>query len=62
VVGLRVEGSTEGVVCTDDPCERATFFPNLQLSYTENVLGVERPQDEERPALVAHAPMARSSA
>jgi len=51
--GLRVEGSTE-VVCTDDPCERATFFPNLQLSYTENVLGVESPQDEERPALVAH--------
>lgn len=50
---LRFEGSTD-VVCTDDLCERATFFPNLQLSYTENVLGVESAQDGERPALVAH--------
>ena len=51
--GLRFEGSTE-VVCTDDLCERATFFPNLRLSYAENVLGNESAQDGQRVALVAH--------
>lgn len=51
--GVRFEGSTE-VVCTDDLCERAAFFPNLQLSYAENLLGVDGSQDGERLALVAH--------
>src|SRR5207244_2130478 len=35
--GLLWEGCPEPV-CTDDSCEQATFFPNLRLSYAENLL------------------------
>jgi acetoacetyl-CoA synthetase len=35
--GVACEGSPEPV-CTDDACERATFFPELRLSYAENLL------------------------
>src|SRR4051795_3206624 len=31
------EGELEPV-CTDDRCEFASFFPNLRLSYAENLL------------------------
>jgi acetoacetyl-CoA synthetase len=51
--GLRYGGSAD-VVATDDRCERATFFPDLQLSYVENLLATDTQQDRERPALVAH--------
>ncbi|MEA2389297.1 MAG: acetoacetyl-CoA synthetase, partial [Thermoleophilaceae bacterium] len=44
-----VEGSREPV-STDDACERATFFPELRLSYAENLLR----GDPDLPALVAH--------
>jgi acetoacetyl-CoA synthetase len=40
-------------VCTEDNCETATFFPNLSLSYAENLLAARTPADDERIALVA---------
>jgi len=40
-------------VCEGDDPETATFFPNLQLSYAENLLEPRRPGDDERAALVA---------
>jgi acetoacetyl-CoA synthetase len=40
-------------VCTDDRCETATFFPNLRLSYAENLLEAREPGANERIALVA---------
>ncbi|HEY6146019.1 MAG TPA: acetoacetate--CoA ligase [Solirubrobacterales bacterium] len=40
-------------VCTDDICETAAFFPNLSLSYAENLLAARTPADDERAALVA---------
>jgi acetoacetyl-CoA synthetase len=43
------EGSSEPV-CTDDLCERATFFPGLRLSYSENLLGAL----DQGEALVAY--------
>src|SRR3954470_18584049 len=46
---LTVEGSPEPV-CTSDSCEDATFFPELRVSYAENILA----GDPEAPALVAH--------
>jgi acetoacetyl-CoA synthetase len=51
--GLLYEGSPEPV-CTDDACERATFFPGVRLNYAENLLRVDSPEDGERLALVAH--------
>jgi len=50
---ILYEGSTE-TVCTDDECERATFFPNVRLSYAENLLRLDGPDDGERTALIAH--------
>lgn len=46
------EGDLEPV-CTDDRCEVATFFPNLRLSYAENLLRHRSPEDDERVALIA---------
>ena len=40
-------------VCTDDRCESATFFPNLRLSYAENLLEPRTPEQDEQPAVVA---------
>jgi len=40
-------------VCTDDRCEAATFFPNLRLSYAENLLEPADPEADERVAIVA---------
>lgn len=45
-------GASEPVCEGDDP-ETATFFPNLQLSYVENLLQPGAPEDDERLALVA---------
>jgi acetoacetyl-CoA synthetase len=50
---LAVSGSSE-VICTDEEIEQAVFFPDLQLSYAENLLRIETPQDGERLALVAY--------
>ena len=50
---LIYEGVPEPV-CTHDSCEHATFFPELRLSYAENLLRIDTPEDGERPALVAH--------
>jgi acetoacetyl-CoA synthetase len=40
-------------VCEGDDPETATFFPNLELSYAENLLEPRSPDDDERVALVA---------
>jgi acetoacetyl-CoA synthetase len=40
-------------VCTADLCETATFFPNLNLSFAENLLEPRSAEDDERVALVA---------
>jgi acetoacetyl-CoA synthetase len=40
-------------VCEGDDPETAIFFPNLELSYAENLLEPRRPEDDERVALVA---------
>jgi acetoacetyl-CoA synthetase len=40
-------------VCTDDRCEAATFFPNLRLSYAENLLEARDPEQDEQVAVVA---------
>jgi acetoacetyl-CoA synthetase len=50
---LIYEGTAEPV-CTDDSCERATFFPGVRLSYAENLLRFDTPGEGERLALVAH--------
>jgi len=46
-----VEGTPEPV-CTDDRCEAASFFPNLRLSYAENLLRSRSADEDERVALV----------
>jgi acetoacetyl-CoA synthetase len=40
-------------VCTTDDCETASFFPNLSLSYAENLLATRSSEDDERVAVVA---------
>jgi len=40
-------------ICTDDRCELATFFPNLRLSYAENLLEAADAEADEQVALVA---------
>lgn len=50
---LVCEGSPDPV-CTDDDCERATFFPNLRLNYAENLLRIDTPEQGDRTALVAY--------
>ena len=46
--GLRFDGSPDPV-CDGENVETATFFPNLRLSYAENLLG----GDASAPALVS---------
>jgi acetoacetyl-CoA synthetase len=45
-------GSPEPI-CEGDHPETATFLPNLELSYAENLLEPGAPEDDERTALVA---------
>lgn len=52
--GLRFDGSPE-VVCTDDECERALFFPDLRLSYADNLLGVDGVEDDHPAVTARHA-------
>jgi acetoacetyl-CoA synthetase len=40
-------------VCIEDRCETATFFPNLRLSYAENLLEPRSPEQDELVAVVA---------
>ena len=40
-------------ICTTDDCETATFFPNLRLSYAENLLAARTPAEDERVAVVS---------
>jgi acetoacetyl-CoA synthetase len=49
---LRREGEPEPV-CTSDSCEEARFFPELRLSYAENLLEPRSDEDDERVAIVA---------
>src|SRR5436309_14694062 len=53
--GMLHEGSTEPV-CTDDLCERASFFPNLRLNYAEELLRIDSPGSANAIAVVAHHP------
>jgi acetoacetyl-CoA synthetase len=46
------EGEPEPV-CTDDRPEAAAFFPNLRLSYAENLLRSRSPEDDQRIAVIA---------
>jgi acetoacetyl-CoA synthetase len=46
------EGDAEPV-CSEDDCERATFFPALRLSYAENLLRPVEGGDETEPAIIA---------
>jgi len=50
--GLRWEGD-DCPVCTTDDVETASFFPNLQLSYAENLLACETPEDLQLPAVAS---------
>lgn len=50
--GLLHEGSIDPV-CTDDVCERASFFPDVRLGYVESLLGIDGERDGERPALTS---------
>lgn len=45
------EGELEPV-CSDERCELATFFPNLRLSYAENLLAARSSEQDEQVALV----------
>jgi len=40
-------------ICEGDACETATFFPNLKLSYAENLLEPRTPEEDEGIAVVA---------
>jgi acetoacetyl-CoA synthetase len=48
---LAHDGDPEPV-CTGDRPESATFFPNLRLSYAENLLAAGSPEQDQRVALV----------
>jgi acetoacetyl-CoA synthetase len=50
--GLLNEGDSTRV-CAGDDCERAVFFPDLALSYSENLLRIDDRMSGERPALTA---------
>ena len=56
--GLLYEGSLEPV-CAGDDCERATFFPEVRLSYAENLLRIDGDRDGAKPALTAIDPSGR---
>lgn len=49
---LDVEGSVEPV-CVGDACETAIFFPELRLSFVQNVLAARTEEERLRPALTA---------
>ncbi|WP_394843956.1 acetoacetate--CoA ligase [Pendulispora brunnea] len=49
---LEVEGSYEPV-CVGQVCETAEFFPNLQLSFVQNLLGARTSEQLAQPALTA---------
>lgn len=49
---LPVSGDPEPI-CTDDGCERATFFPNLRLNYAEVLLEPRVPGQDDAVAVVA---------
>ena len=51
--GVLYEGDIEPV-CVGDSCERATFFPEVRLSFAENVLRIDSPEEGERLAVVAY--------
>jgi acetoacetyl-CoA synthetase len=40
-------------VCSDERCEHARFFPNLELSYAENLLEARSPEQDQEVALVS---------
>lgn len=46
-------GGSPARVCTDDDCERATFFPDLELGYVESVLAIDAARAGELPALTS---------
>ena len=50
--GLRWEGD-DSPVCTSDDVETASFFPNLKLSYAENLLACETAADLQLPAVAS---------
>jgi acetoacetyl-CoA synthetase len=50
--GLVFDGDP-GEVCRGDAIETAAFFPDLRLSYAENLLGPWAPGDDDADALVA---------
>jgi acetoacetyl-CoA synthetase len=50
--GVLSQGSRERV-CTSDDVERALFFPDVELSYAENLLAARSPGDDERIAVIA---------
>ncbi|SAL77280.1 acetoacetyl-CoA synthetase [Caballeronia peredens] len=50
--GLEWSGSNEPV-CIGDRCETARFFPNVELNYAENLLGV-RIAPDAAPALTSY--------
>ena len=53
--GLLRSGDPEPVR-DGDRCESARFFPNLQLSYAENLLRLDEGFSADAPALAAHHP------
>jgi acetoacetyl-CoA synthetase len=55
---LLVEGPRDRV-CTSAICEEATAFPDLRLSYVENLLRVGDMHEEERVAITACGPLGR---
>lgn len=50
-VNPMCEGTPEPI-CSDDRVEFASFFPNLRLSYAENLLAPRSPEEDARVALV----------
>ena len=57
--GVIYEGKPDPV-CTDDSCERASFFPNVRLSYVENLLHSEAAEDERHAVSALHESAART--
>ena len=56
LVGAGLRGLARARSAPTTRCERAVFFPDLRLSYVENLLRIDSPADGERTALVAHRP------
>ncbi len=49
---LAWEGEPEPV-CTHNSCEEATFFPNVRLNYSENLLAIRTADEMGRPAITS---------